>query len=39
MTFNLLKKYNIGNNSFIQTGRASMFSMGIPYDKAFPIVS
>ena len=39
MTFDLiLKSFNIGHNSFMLRGRASIFGMGVSYDKAFPIV-
>ena len=39
MTFDqILKKVNNGHNSFMLRGRAFMFGMGIPYDKAFQTV-
>ena len=39
MTFDfILKNFNIGHNSFILRGRAFIFGMGVPYDKAFSIV-
>ena len=41
VTFDLLlKNFSIGHNSFVRRvrGRAFIFGMGVPYDKAFPIV-
>ena len=39
VTFDLvLKKFNIGHNSFVLRGRVFIFGMCVPYDKAFPMV-
>ena len=34
----LLKNFNISHNSFVLRGRALIFCIRVPYDKAFPMV-
>ena len=34
----ILKNFNIGRNSFMLRGRAFIFGMVVPCDKAFPTV-
>ena len=38
MTFDLLlKNFNIGHNLFVLRGRAYIFGICVPYEKAFPL--